>query len=125
MKFSVRQELNKILEKYKWKSIKDVDWYNISYDQELSEEFIREFQDKVHWYNISYYQELSEDFMREFKDKPNWVCISYHQKISEFFVEEFKDKLDLNLLLEKDMITQEFFNSLYKVITRFELMEIE
>ena len=47
----------------------NVNWYDISYFYKLSENFIREFQDKVHWVHISYKQELSENFIREFKDK--------------------------------------------------------
>ena len=50
----------------------EVNWDNISFCQNLSEEFIREFQDKVNWDNISFYQTLSEDFIREFQDKVNW-----------------------------------------------------
>jgi len=40
--------------------------------EKLSEEFIREHQDKVNWFDICYYQALSEDFIREFKDKVDW-----------------------------------------------------
>jgi hypothetical protein len=43
---------------------------------ELSEKFIREFQDKVDWEFISRYQKLSEDFIREFKVKVEWNFIS-------------------------------------------------
>jgi hypothetical protein len=45
----------------------------ISYNQELSENFIRQFQDKVNWNMISFYQTLSEDFIRQFQDKVNWL----------------------------------------------------
>ena len=51
MKKSVQQEVKQL--------IKDID-LNCT---------IREFQDKVDWYNISQHQNLSEDFIREFKDK--------------------------------------------------------
>ena len=43
--------------------------------QKLSEEFIKEFQNKVDWSNISMYQKLSEEFIKEFKleiDRDNW-----------------------------------------------------
>ena len=46
-----------------------VNWYNISRNQTLSENFIREFADKVNWYSISKYQILSESFIREFADR--------------------------------------------------------
>ena len=62
----------------------------------LSEDFIREFQDKVDWDCISKYQNLSEDFIREFQDKVDWqeisrlaIKIKNYQKIS---FESFKIK---------------------------------
>ena len=39
----------------------------ISVKQKLSEDFIREFKDKVHWWFIFKYQTLSEEFKEEFK----------------------------------------------------------
>ena len=41
-------------------------WIYISANQILSEEFIREFQDRVDWVCISKYQKLFEEFIREF-----------------------------------------------------------
>ena len=38
----------------------------------LSDEFIREFQDRVNWDCISAKQQLSEGFIREFEDKVDW-----------------------------------------------------
>jgi hypothetical protein len=68
-------------------------WSCISHSQKLSEEFIREFKDKVDWFHISQYQKLSEEFIREFKDKVDWSYISQYQKLSESFIREFKIKL--------------------------------
>ena len=39
---------------------KNIDWYIVSSQYTLSENFIKEFQYKVNWHNISYYQYLSE-----------------------------------------------------------------
>ena len=44
----------------------NVSWHIISYKYILSENFIREFQNKVDWVEISAYQKLSENFIREF-----------------------------------------------------------
>ena len=49
-----------------------INWSGISIIPNLSEEFIREFQDKVYWWRISYVQKLSEDFIREFQNKVIW-----------------------------------------------------
>ena len=46
-----------------------VDWYKISQNNELSENFIRRYRDKVCWYDVKHgnrQQELSEDFIKEF-----------------------------------------------------------
>lgn len=71
-----------------------VNWEYISKCQKLSENFIREFHDKVDWVSISINQKLSESFIREFQDKVDWECISSYQKLSENLVREFQDKVD-------------------------------
>ena len=53
----------------------------ISKYQKLSEDFIREFQNKVNWYLISRCQKLSEEFIREFQEKVDWIEISLNQNI--------------------------------------------
>src|SRR5574344_1881028 len=69
-------------------------WNWISQSQKLSENFIREFQNEVYWFNISIYQKLSEDFIREFQNKVYWFNISRYQKLSEDFLKEFNLKID-------------------------------
>ena len=59
----------------------------------FSENFIREFQDKVYWGWISQCQKLSEEFIREFQEKVDWNLISEYQKLSEYFIKEFQDKV--------------------------------
>ena len=73
-----------------------VDWNYISTCQKLSENFIREFKHKVNWPDISIYQKLSENFIREFKGEVSWYWISSYQKLSDDFIREFKDILDLD-----------------------------
>ena len=50
--------------------------------------------DKVNWIDISCHQNLSENFIREFQDKVYWTYISCHQKLSEKFIIEFQDKIN-------------------------------
>jgi hypothetical protein len=79
---------------------------NIFQYQELSEEFIREFQNENYINYISSYQELSEDFIIEFKDKVNWRYISTSQRLSENFIYKNEDKIDFYyLLFNKDLKT--------------------
>lgn len=68
-------------------------WWRISYKEKLSEEFIREFQDKVFWIHISIYQKLSEAFIKEFAHKVDWEMIMKHQKLSKQFKNEIKGDL--------------------------------
>ena len=75
-------------------------WRWISIYQRLSEDFIREFKDKVDWYNISKYQYLSEDFIREFQHKVDWNRVSQYQRLSKEFIEEFKDNLYMDLIAD-------------------------
>jgi hypothetical protein len=89
-------------------SVISLDWYNISYCQRLSEDFIREFQDKVHWINISGYQTLSEDFIREFQNRLVWDVISMYQKLSEAFILEFKDKVDWYYISQCQRLSEDF-----------------
>ena len=83
-------------------------WQDISQYQKLSEDFIREYQDKVDWDCISKYQKLSESFIREFQDKMNWTCISNHQKLSESFIREFQYKVIWVLISAKQKLSESF-----------------
>ena len=61
--------------------------------KKLSEDFIREFKEKVDWDNISQSQQLSEDFIKEFNlkiDNDNWLY-----KSSKFKEEKNKGKCGL------------------------------
>ena len=71
-----------------------VDWEWISIYHQLSESFIREFADRVYWYWISKYKHLSEDFIREFADELDWVGISLYQRLSEDFIRENKYRVN-------------------------------
>ena len=85
-----------------------LDWRIISISQKLSEDFIREFADKVDWKQISTTQKLSEDFIREFADKVNWHFISLHQKLSEPFIREFSDKISWLYISMIQQLSEDF-----------------
>ena len=104
MNKKIREELRYIIKEYDWKDRSNIDWTYISYDQRLSEDFIREFKFLLNWGYITKYQYLSEDFIRE-----------------------FKNELDLELIFTLDKITKEFYEELTKPIkiNRYEIMDIE
>jgi hypothetical protein len=86
------EEIRKVINKLDY-----YDWYYISINQKLSENFIREFKNKINWINISRYQKLSEDFIRDFQDKIDWLNIRYNEElqVSDKFCEEFDEKIGL------------------------------
>ena len=71
-----------------YKSMDEVDWFDISFYSELPEEFIREYQNEVNWLYICIYQKLSEDFIREFADYVDWEEISVHQQLRNQSISE-------------------------------------
>jgi len=85
-----------------------IDWNCISAYQKLSEFFIKEFQDKLNWDWISIYQKLSEEFMREFQNKGDWYFISKYQILSEDFIREFKDKISLVQISKYQKLSEKF-----------------
>lgn len=95
----VKGELDYILKDYDYNNLESIDWKCISIDQNLSEDFMREFQDEVNWYYISLYQNLSDDF-----------------------IIEFQDRLDLREMLKHEIIAPEFYNKLTQ-IPRYQLLD--
>ena len=83
------------------------EWSNISRYGSLSDDFIREFQDKLDWSNISYYQKLSESIIREFKDKVNWFYITFYQILSESFIIEFLDYVNWQNISQNQKLSEE------------------
>jgi hypothetical protein len=53
-----KELIEKIANKYNINIIKDN-------NGKFTKEFIKEFRDKINWYHISWSQELSENFIRE------------------------------------------------------------
>ena len=69
------------------------DWTKLSIHQDLSESFIRKFEDQVDWNCISQCQNLSESFIHEFADKVAWGSIlacGRHAHLSEDFIRRHK-----------------------------------
>lgn len=66
-----------------------------------SEEFIERYEKYVDWDKISKYQQLNESFIEKYEHKINWKIISEHQILSESFIEKFKDKVCWDILILK------------------------
>ena len=86
-------------------------WSFVFEHHKVSEALLRkycsEFEQKV-WSVVSACQELSEDFMCEFKDKLNWGEISQNQKFSEEFAIRFKLLLEWDVIIGRSLFTFDF-----------------
>lgn len=93
----------------------------------LSEDFIEEFQHQTFlWDGVSLLQNLSEDFIRRFKDKVNWENISWGQKMSDDFITEFENKIYWReMLLRNDNInfTDDFLLKFSSKIKEFGIID--
>ena len=98
-----------------------VNWSYISYSQVLSEDFIREFKDKVRWTEIAYKQVLSEDFIREFQKVVLWADISQYQKLSEDFIREFKELVSWSIISQYQVLSDEFIEEFKDLLDLDEL----
>jgi hypothetical protein len=69
----------------KLKNADDFVWAQIS-QMPLSDNFIRDFQDKLDWGWISTNLPLNENFIEEFQHFIDWEPVSQYQTISEQFI---------------------------------------
>ena len=75
--------------------------------QKLSESFIE--NNKKNWKLISRYQELSEEFIDKYSDRVYWDLISQYQQLSKEFIKKYREKIDIyclynNKVINTDMI---------------------
>ena len=102
------KQIDNIKKKIKWEEYynPEFDWRDWGFysNNILSEDFIREFIDKVDWSAVCRYQKLSEDFIREFKDKVHWGVVSiYQNNLSDEFKTEFANKLNFVVSNDNDV----------------------
>ena len=92
------------------------DWYAISEDQRITEDFIRIHTDEVSWRIILKKQKLSKEFIREVLTvhlSPFVVndILEYQDLSMEFLTELIKDypeEIDWDLIKEHQELTEEF-----------------
>ena len=105
-----------------------IDWNKIS-NEKLSEDFVREFQDKVSWRNIFLTGEFTDEFIDEFSDKVPWSYISqkrspsiklyskyrsrvnwasiYNHVLSEDFMRHFQTEIHWDKISQKQKIPED------------------
>jgi hypothetical protein len=84
------------------------DWGDVFRRQKLSEDFIREFKDKVGWNVIVQKQTLSDDFISDFQEHLPWDYISCYQKLSKDSIIKFQNKLDWDYISSRQDLSENF-----------------
>lgn len=106
-------QVPKVLQFFGYEPTK-LSWYDISTKYFLSDNFIRDFHDKLNLVYVCEHQSVSEDIMREFQDEIGWDVISKYQILSEDFIEEFADKVNWRILSETQKDLSEEFLEKHK-----------
>ena len=91
--FNNLKEAEKFLDSHK---VREVDWYDIISNVDLSEKFIRKYMERFQWLDICAEQKLSESFVREFKDFVKW----------EAYLNNIRNKFSLDFIYEMKHYTE-------------------
>jgi hypothetical protein len=94
-----------------------IDCTEIPQISKSSEEFIREFHDKVDWDFVSMYQKLSDDFIMEFRDRVNWKYIIKYQTLNEYTINsciDYLQELEFAVLWEYQILSEDFIRNIEK-----------
>lgn len=111
-----------------------IDWYSISFDRNLTVEFLKEFKQYIRWQVFSSrlatsHAEIDVNILREFKDELYWKEISASKKLSIEIVEEFQDYLYFDIISgQRDYANPSFltkFKNKLNFYTIYELHLIE
>ena len=111
---NIRLEIGKILT--------EEEWFSLSFAEDISEEFLRLFHDKISWGFISfkYINDFSDDFIRVFADKFNWNQLALYGNISMELIEENVYRINWNTLIHRTNVPmrliecyQDFINECY------------
>ena len=70
-----------------------INWHEVQFK---NIEIYEIFKSHINWERLSYHNELTESFIRRFQDRLSWDFISSHQKLSKEFINEFSDKLNMD-----------------------------
>lgn len=72
-------------------------WNIISINQQLSEEFIEKYQDKIIWASVSLFQDLSWEFLQKFSKKIILKNLSENDCLNDKLIKLIKDNRELFL----------------------------
>ena len=94
-----RQQVEEEWSEYFWEFVlkfsDKLDWNGISWNPNITMEFIEKYSDKPWDWNggISRNPNITMEFIEKYSNKPwNWYYISYNQNITIEFIEKYPDK---------------------------------
>ncbi|HUS49309.1 MAG TPA: hypothetical protein VMZ91_04045 [Candidatus Paceibacterota bacterium] len=68
-------------------------WLKITLDDKLSEDFIREYPDRVQWFCLGNHYRFSDKFIEDFKSEINWKILSWNNEFPDSFLDKYKDRI--------------------------------
>ena len=84
-------------------------WWNyIVQNQKMSEDLIREFQDKLDMLCVGTNQIMSEEFLEEMKDRISFRTIPRYHKLSEDFIRRHAEELEWRYVSRDQYMSDEF-----------------
>lgn len=90
-------------EKWLLKNNHFVDFEKLSYREDLSLDFIRQFANKFHWNILCLSRIFSESEIEEFIDYVNWSSLTMSHRLSHTFLSKHKDRIDIKYLNLQDV----------------------
>ncbi|VVB69907.1 Uncharacterised protein [uncultured archaeon] len=84
-------------------------WYVLSGNYLLSEQFFEKHLDKVNWYSLSRNPSVSEQFFEKHLDKVNLERLSVNPSISRQFFEQYSDKVKCSSLSINSCLSKQFY----------------
>ena len=85
---------------------------SISMRADLSESFVRDFQDRLNWTKVTMYRDNSSEFLDEFAERIEWRHLGHNKHLTDAQIRHYKDKISwLDLIafgrrLSDDMIRE-------------------
>lgn len=84
------------------------EWDEISWNLHLTDDFIREFKDRIDFTEACEHHVFSEEFIEEMIDYVDWEKISEYQVLSKEFCLKHKHRVDWYYLSTKKWVTVDF-----------------
>lgn len=91
------------------KCLDDNDWWEISCNGDLTDDFIIHYADYLEWSTLCNHQILNKKIIKMFPERVDWEAISRYDNLTIDFIREYKDYVDWwEISCKQKYITPEF-----------------